>query len=313
LHRAWRAIWVSHVKGVQKMMSVKNRFGAPLLALGLGIASLLGGCVGQGEYDRLYETNASLTSRNKELTAQLEEQRQANELLHKSVGSGEGTLADLQKQNAELRKLLDSAMADYSKLGSDMSNLDFGKLDPVTSRALEAIASEYPDLIKFDSNRGMLRFSSDLTFDSGSATVKTNAKIALDALSKVLTSSSAAGYEVVVEGHTDSQKISSGTAKQHPTNRHLSAHRAISVIDELGKMGVGYDRMLAAGWGEYHPLVPNSSNGNTPQNRRVEIFLAKAHNTNTNGTTDTTAAAKTTAPVTKPTKTTKVDDIDITK
>ena len=72
------------------MMSL-NRVGAPLLALGLGLTSLLGGCVGQGEYDRLYETNASLTSRNKELTAQLDEQRQSNDLMRNSMGKGEGT------------------------------------------------------------------------------------------------------------------------------------------------------------------------------------------------------------------------------
>lgn len=290
---------------------LKARFlTAPLMALGLGMATLLGGCVGQGEYDRLYETNNSLTARNAELTTKLAEAQQQNDLMKKSMGSNENAVMALQKRNADLEKLLDASMKDYQTLGEGMAGLDFGRVDPMTDRALASIANQYPDLIKYDAARGMLRFSSDLTFDSGSSVVKTNAASAIDALSKVLTSSSASGYQVVVEGHTDSQKISSGTAKQHPTNRHLSAHRAISVIDELARMGVPADRMLAAGWGEFKPAVPNAANGNTPQNRRVEIFLAKA----SGNTTDTSASSNKTAPTTKPTKTTKAsDDFDITK
>jgi hypothetical protein len=34
--------------------------------------------------------------------------------------------------------------------------------------------------------------------------------------------------------------------------------------------------MMAAGWGEYRPAVTNTPSGNTPQNRRVEIFLVKS-------------------------------------
>ncbi len=200
-------------------------------------------------------------------------------------------------------------MQDYKTLGEGMSGLDFGRVDPMTDRALASIANQYPDLIKYDASRGMLRFASDLTFDSGSASVKSNATAALDALSKVLTSSSAQAYEVVVEGHTDSQRISGQHLRSFPTNRHLSAQRAISVIDELHKMGVQDDRMLAAGWGEFKPAVPNTPSGNTPQNRRVEIFLAKA-SSNSNQTSEPTASTK---PSNKSTKTTKVDDIDITK
>jgi chemotaxis protein MotB len=292
------------------MISVSFRKARLLVAgLGLCLAGLLGGCVGQGEYDRLYETNNSLTARNAELTRQLAEAQQQNDLMKKSMGSGETAVLALQKRNAELEKLLDQAMADYKTLGEGMAGLEFGRLDPQTDRALAQLASQYPDMIKFDSARGMLRFASDLTFDSGSAVVKSNATAALDALSKILNSGSAAAYQVVVEGHTDSQRISAGTARQHPTNRHLSAHRAISVIDELTKMGVPADRMLAAGWGEFHPAVPNTPSGNTPQNRRVEIFLAKATGTN-NPNNTTNAAAPTPS---KPTKTTKVDDVDITK
>jgi len=259
------------------------------------VASVLPGCIGQGEYDRLYETNRSLEARNAELQRERDEARAAADLIRNRIGSGEGTLADLQRQNAELRRLLDDAMADYRTLEGRMAGLTFGPLDAATDEALTRLAAQYPDLIKYDSARGMLRFASDLTFASGSAVVQDNARQALGALANVLKSPAASAYEVVIEGHTDSQRVSATTARQHPTNRHLSAHRAIAVIDELGRLSVPAGRMMAAGWGEHRPVVPNSGTGNTPQNRRVEIFLARGHSTGAAGG-DMTGASTTATP-----------------
>jgi len=279
-----------------------------LLALGLTMTSLLGGCVGQGEYDRLYEVNSSLTAQNKDLARQLEEERQAKLLLMKGNMSGETTVSGLQRENAMLRSQYDKAMADLRDMETRLASLEFGPVNADTNAALEQLASQYPQFIKYDAARGMLRFASDLTFDSGSDQVKENVKEAIAALAQILNSSAASSYEVVIEGHTDSQRISSRTASRHPTNRHLSAHRSISVISELGKLGVSNDRMLAAGWGEFRPLVANSGSGNTPANRRVEIFLARGRGTGTQGIE---APVANTPPTT--TTTNASDDIDITK
>ena len=48
----------------------------------------------------------------------------------------------------------------------------------------------------------------------------------LAALANVLKGQDAARYELHIVGYTDSQAISSGTAQRHPTNTHLSVHRA---------------------------------------------------------------------------------------
>lgn len=251
---------------------------AEVLVAGLGLAAMvMGGCVNQGEYDRLYETNRSLTARNADLTRERDEARAQADLLRKNYGSQAGGLAELQQQNAQLRAMYEKALADYRTLEQQLAGLQFGPLPEEVSRALTVLADQYPDLIKFDAARGMLRFAADLTFDSGSDAVKDQAKQALGALAQILNNSAAASYDVVVEGHTDSQRISQAATRQkHPTNRHLSAHRAISVIDEMYKMGVQPQRMMAAGWGEYRPTVANTPSGNTPQNRRVEIFLVKS-------------------------------------
>jgi len=44
------------------------------------------------------------------------------------------------------------------------------------------------------------------------------------------------------------------------------------------------DKMMVAGWGEFRPAVPNSGpKGNTPQNRRVEIYLTRSTATSLGG------------------------------
>jgi chemotaxis protein MotB len=198
-----------------------------------------------------------------------------------AIGRGESTLSELQRQNADLRRQLDQAMSDYKNLDQRIATLSIGPLDSDTARALQGLEDQFPNMISFDEARGMLRVASDLTFDSGSDVVKDSARQALSALSNVLKSGSATQYTIVVEGHTDSQVISNPATKQnHKTNRHLSAHRAIGVINTLAGMGVDSSRMMAAGWGEHRPAVPNNANGNTAANRRVELYLAR-----TNGTT----------------------------
>jgi chemotaxis protein MotB len=258
------------------MSSVTRRVARSVLGLAMVVgASFLTGCVSQGAYDNLYEVNRSLSSENLRLKNELDALTGERDRLAQGIGAGEGTLSDCQRQNMALRAQLDKALTDLRDLDGRIANLQFGPLDAATDQALADLASRFPNLIAYDAARGMLRFATDLTFDSGSAVVKSDARPAISALAQILNSPAAQGYEVWIEGHTDSQRISANTAKLHPTNRHLSAHRAIAVIEELGRQSVNQGKMMAAGWGEFRPAVPNSGSGNTPANRRVEIYLAK--------------------------------------
>ncbi len=253
--------------------------GARVACLMVGVATVglgLTGCIGQSEYDRLAELNRSLTARNAELQRERDECRNSLDLMRGNIGSSAGTLEDLRRQNADLRAQLDKALADYRSMGDRLSGMQFGPLDAATDAMLQQLVSQYPGLMTYDPLRGMIRFNADLTFDSGSDVVRPQAKEALAKLAEILNSQSASVYDVIVEGHTDSQRISRPeTVREHRTNRRLSTNRANSVINEIGNMGVNQQRLMAAGWGEYRPAVPNAPGGNTPQNRRVEIYLAK--------------------------------------
>jgi OmpA-OmpF porin, OOP family len=71
---------------------------------------------------------------------------------------------------------------------------------------------------------------------------------------------------VEVQGHTDN----SGTAEH---NQLLSEQRAEAVRAWLVQHGVDADRLVARGYGQEKPLVPNVTAGNRAQNRRVQFII----------------------------------------
>ena len=95
---------------------------------------------------------------------------------------------------------------------------------------------------------------------SGSDQVKPEAASALDALAKICSTQDAQAYQVLIVGHTDDMRISRPeTRAKHPTNWHLSVHRAIAVMNIL-KKGMPAHRLAVMGFGEFRPLAPNQPN-----------------------------------------------------
>ena len=246
------------------------RRGAALVVVA-SLATGLAGCVSDGAYDNATGVNRTLSENNTQLQADLDQSR-AELAIEKTQRS------QLERTNSELRQTvraqadqLQQVDGDFEEFSERMSNIQM--IDFETSRALARLARENAGF-SYDSSTGVLRFSSDLTFGSGSDQIRDTAISGLQALATVLKAKPAANYEIQIVGHTDSEAISSSTARLHPTNMHLSCHRAISVRKELIAMGVLADHLMAAGWGDQRPLVPNNAKGGTPENRRVEIFLS---------------------------------------
>lgn len=240
-----------------------------VVAAGMGA----GGCASQDSVDQTMETNRSLANQLAQVRAELDEYKAAAASDANYRSAAGSTVSELRAANARLQSELDAANLAYRNLEGRIAGIEFAPLNAETDRALAQLAAQYPQLLRYDSARGMIRFASDLTFASGSADVQDTARASLTALGEILNSNAAVGYDVIVVGHTDAQRVSAATAQRHPTNMHLSCHRAIAVRDVLASMGVASGRMQAAGWGENRPAVPNGPNGNTPENRRVEIYL----------------------------------------
>lgn len=236
---------------------------------------LMSGCVAQGDWDKLYETNRTYKSEFEKMKAERDEALAALDALRGQTTRSETLISQLQTENGLLKQQLAGYGANLDDLKKRMGDLQLSALDPETDKLLQELANMYPQFITYDAATGMLRFASDMTFDSGSDAVKSEAKQSIARLAEILNTSAAAPYEIIVTGHTDSQRISANTARRFPSNMHLSCGRAISVRSELVSHGVLAGKVQAAGWGEVRPRVPNSGSGNTPENRRVEIFLSR--------------------------------------
>lgn len=261
----------------------------------VGIASVgLGGCNAGG--NNLLEANRALQERVTSLQAENQALNNTNQQLQAALAARDKALSDLQMQMNAMANSGSGMDAKYRELLERFNSLRFGSLDPQTDQALRELAAQHPDLIEYIPELGLLRFKSDVTFASGSDVVNPSARPTLQQLATIL-NGAAAGYDVKILGHTDSQPVVRAKA-QHPTNMHLSAHRAISVRSQLVSMGVAPQRFEVAGRGEFDPLVPNNANGNTPRNRRVEVYLMPAVSRNMNA--PTSDATSETAPPARP-------------
>src|SRR5699024_9158180 len=78
-------------------------------------------------------------------------------------------------------------------------------------------------------------------------------------------------HEVVINGHADDVPVSNA---EFSSNWELSSMRAIQfmylILDESD---IEPQYFSAKGFGEYHPIVPNTSEGNRAKNRRVEVLI----------------------------------------
>jgi len=142
------------------------------------------------------------------------------------------------------------------------------------STMLEDFAKEH-EMVSFDESRGIVKFESDLLFEKGSDNVAPSAIEAVKLLCGILNSEQGKKFDIIIAGHTDDIPILKPSTKaKHPTNWHLSAHRAISVLDAMAGNNIDQKRMSVRGFSEYRPVAPNKPDkGGNPQNRRVEIYI----------------------------------------
>lgn len=75
-----------------------------------------------------------------------------------------------------------------------------------------------------------------------------------------------------VDGHTDADPILS---TQFKSNWELSAARAIAVVNFLISQGVSPQHLVAAGFGEFQPIDPGSTEEAKSRNRRIELKLTE--------------------------------------
>ncbi|GAJ46647.1 putative protein YtxE [Holospora elegans E1] len=116
-------------------------------------------------------------------------------------------------------------------------------------------------------------FQSEVLFEMGSAQVGPNGREALRnfaiALKKISVSiPKDINWVLRVDGHTDRHPLKE--TSRFKNNLELSVARALAVVTFLKEQGIPEHRLVAAGFGEFHPLKAGQF---SDKDRRIELVL----------------------------------------
>ncbi len=168
----------------------------------------------------------------------------------------------------------------------------------IEDQQMEALQEEIKDLVDSEGLKGnvavtmedrgiVVRINEKILFKSGSAIIETKDQdtlitIGKDMLSKI-------NKHIRVEGHTDNIPMKSVL---YASNWELSAARAINVLKLLvDKGGVNPKMINPVPYGEFSPLVPNTSDVNRAKNRRVDIVILRDSSSKGEADTDNQSSA----------------------
>ncbi|TDS53329.1 OmpA/MotB family protein [Myroides indicus] len=187
--------------------------------------------------------------------------------------SNVGNLTMLSSKGAEnLEKSLESLKEKDLRISRLQDALT--KKDSVTLALVKSVKKEVgfddPD-IEVNVEKGVVYISiaDKLLFKTGSWQVNDKAKSVLAKVAKI--AKSKPDFELMVEGHTDNVPIKTSMMED---NWDLSVKRATSIVRVLqNDLGLDPKQLVAAGRGEYQPLVDNDSAENKARNRRTRIIL----------------------------------------
>jgi len=141
-----------------------------------------------------------------------------------------------------------------NSLGIDLKN------DPVPLLPVQESVQERGIRISMDSR---------LLFPPGNASLEPAGRHFLDKVAVRLAKFS--NNMIHIEGHTDSQPISSAV---YPSNWELSAARSSSIIRYLiGSCNMNPQSLVAVGYGDTQPIANNATPEGRARNRRVDIII----------------------------------------
>jgi chemotaxis protein MotB len=187
--------------------------------------------------------------------------------LEDALGASESKEKSAQLRIADLGQRLNVALAqrvqELSRYRSDF----FGKL--------REILGNRPD-IRIVGDRFV--FQSEVFFDSGAAVLRPEGRAELDKLAGALLDlekqiPADINWVLRVDGHTDIRPLTA--TSQFKSNWELSADRAISVVQYLISKGVSPQHLVAAGFGEFQPIDPGTTDEAFSRNRRIELKLTE--------------------------------------
>jgi chemotaxis protein MotB len=218
-------------------------------------------------------------------------QYQSREQAQSALIAARGTLETAQAKVAELEAQKHQLEAQKAQLEADKETLETAKAE--LARSVQAKEGELSQLkgtydsfrekmkdeiargdINLEQTGGKLRVGlvDKILFDTGEAEISKRGEGVLARLAEAL--AGIPDKQIQVSGHTDKLPINSKLSERYPTNWELSTARATQVVRFLTeKAGVPPQRMVASGYGEFHPIASNKTVAGRAKNRRIEILL----------------------------------------
>ena len=217
----------------------------------------------QASYNALEkDSNEALTAninKNRELLAQLE--------------AKEKSLAAEQARLNKLKADLEASSKRLSELESYIAAKDASmkKLKETLMKSLKAFDGKGLTVHEKD-GKVYVSMENKLLFQTGSWAVNAEGKTAVVEVGKVLAQNP--DLSVLIEGHTDDDKITGNLGGGIENNWDLSTKRATAIVTILSEnKGVNKQNLTAAGRGEFAPLMSNDTQEGKSKNRRIEIIL----------------------------------------
>ena len=198
------------------------------------------------------------------LNRQILELRRRLEEIATALAAAEAVKQEQQAEIADLGKRLNIALArEVNRLSRYQSEF-FGRL--------REVLGESPD-IRVEGDRFV--FSSELLFASGTADLGEPGQAQLVRFAATLRELAARipddlDWVLRVDGHTDRVPIRNA---RYASNWELSTARAVEVVRFLIDQRIPPRRLVAAGFGEHHPLDPGKTPAALARNRRIEFKL----------------------------------------
>ena len=208
------------------------------------------------------DSNDALSSnidKNRELLAKLE--------------AKEKSLAAEQERLNKLKADLEASSKRLNELESYIAakEASMNKLKETLSKSLKAFEGKG---LTVEQRNGKVYVSMEnkLLFGTGSWAVGAEGKTAVVAVGKVLADNPE--ISVLIEGHTDNDKILGAIGGGIENNWDLSTKRATAIVNILSEnKAINKENLTAAGRGEFAPLMSNDTPDGKAKNRRIEIIL----------------------------------------
>jgi chemotaxis protein MotB len=187
------------------------------------------------------------TTRDAEKAKQEELDKVAQDMAN-NLNATRAELIELRHQHADA----DKRLLAFKSVGEKLRKMiDAGKLSVTTRQG-----------------RMIVKLPAEVLFASGSAQLSEAGHAPLKELAAVL--KQFPDRRFMVAGHTDNVPIGPSNYK---SNWELSTARAVTVTEFLATAGVSPSRLTAAGYSEYDPIRPNTTEAGRGENRRIEIVL----------------------------------------